>query len=327
MPIEPSAPSSHPEELRRIAMQGLACLSLLESQNLRPKQVQVPLVPPYVVGGNPQGHNESVLDIKAVIGQLQRLPTELLLKVESYLPESSVIALSHANSRFYRSASRVIEDVIDRHCIRSRRTANRRRAKENTKMYLKIDDKGHEQESETANETRIRQQQLRYVCVTCRKVKGHHSFSLAATRGPSNKRQCLAHEGRLWICPDKIWDTHFAKRMCRAMSRSRDMLTLEGDSMSGLCACGNHYLFFENDAVIQARLIKIWLGPVGGTLELDIKNIKRNFNIRCCPHMSISNRKVLDRFSGQCQRSFSASAVICFCKICRNLDDLDDSTH
>ena len=46
---------------------------------------------------------------------------------------------------------------------------------------------------------------LKAACSTCKTRHDISQFSLQATEQPQAQRQCRGHEGRLWICPHRVW--------------------------------------------------------------------------------------------------------------------------
>ena len=157
-------------------------------------------------------------------GRLQKMPSELILRIEKYLPAPSVVALSHT-CRLYRSSPVVIEDSLDRSRIRSRAQQSRSRFE----ARLRCDQRSWHSEHyfhmnlyidrRPKNGIKLQSRNQRLRCVACGSDRHLDCFSLAATRGPAKERQCLACEGRLW-CPDKIWNLNIVDYICDTMSRT-----------------------------------------------------------------------------------------------------------
>ncbi|KAL8724732.1 MAG: hypothetical protein Q9181_006696 [Wetmoreana brouardii] len=249
----------------------------------------------------------------------QELPAELVLLIKQYLPLSSLVALSHTCSRFYRSSSEVIEDIFDRWHY-PREGLARLIGQISFLEFVSRDKRKVQRNSQVVKRLEER------VCVTCVKLKDISFFSLAAQRGPAVKRQCIVHEGRLWVCPRKIWNFELAIRLCSDTGDNRHSLSPEQASVCGPCQCGKHFTLLHDNALIQAIPISIRMSPDPSVLESDIEAAKEDFHVRFCPHMSISNQRVFSRFSAQCQRRFSATARSCFCRICRS-DDFGERMH
>ncbi|KAL9014066.1 MAG: hypothetical protein Q9173_001275 [Seirophora scorigena] len=134
------------------------------------------------------------------------LPDELMLIIMAHLPDPNIVALSYTCSRFYRIATRVVENIVDRYhhpsesTIRLRHQLYFRRLLEINAYILR---NRHAQSPGLELPPSRRKQEFK--CVGCKRWNDSSSFSLGALRGPAATRQCIFHEGRLWICPAHHW--------------------------------------------------------------------------------------------------------------------------
>lgn len=137
------------------------------------------------------------------------------------------------------------------------------------------------------------------------------SFSLAALRGPQETRQCLLHEGKLWICQEHVWSYGEARKYCFGGDFDYKSVLQRRARMQGACKCLTHFLSFQANALIQAI-------PVAANYTINTRMlVHRNFlEIRFCPHMTLNDPKVLKCFSPACERGFSEAAENCQCRNC-----------
>ena len=247
---------------------------------------------------------------------LHDLPTELILLITDHLPTSSIIALSHTCSRFYRLSPAVVEDLFDRYHYPYE---NKERLAEQ-EQYLKLVVRNRKLQGQHPPGAFLpddspRQRQKLYKCVKCKSLLDAHLFSLKALRETAETRQCLLHEGELWICPVQSLSYEQMKGLFDRTETSR---CSNEQRRNSLCNCGKHFVVVDNNTIVQAIPLMRLFNTDERQLSLGIKRIKQYSSARICPHMTHNDPKVLKCFSGDCKREFSGSVNTCSCRVCRN---------
>lgn len=266
---------------------------------------------------------------RKVVGPFDRLPDELMLLVMGHMSNPSIVALSYTCSRFYRISTRVVENIFDRTCYP---TESEKRLQDQTEfrrlMASKVPLVEQVSSSNTVEQT-AKKPIVQYKCVKCNKSnreQGASFFSLGALRGPAEQRQCLFHEGRLWICPSNIWDYTKAKRLCRDIFCDNLIKPVYHGraAVSGLCQCGNHFLYLSAATLIQAipLFCTVMRDPTDTELDLVKINLARS-PLRLCPHINDRCTKLSHRFSANCKRECNAPRSSCSCSTCAREGDTD----
>lgn len=246
------------------------------------------------------------------LAPIQRLPTELLLLIMDQLSETGVLALGYTCSRFYRVSPLVIEQVFRRYQYLNKN--DERLAEQISFLNLLARDRqilGWLQSGTISSHITRIERPKQYKCITCNNVSSSSSFSLEALRGPQETRQCLLHEGKLWICEEHALTYQEARAYYSGGDLDGRTALKKKARMQGSCRCCRHYLHFEDNAFFQAIPMTAWYG--GDTHRL----VHSMFlGLRFCPHMTLGDPQVLSWFSPNCKRSFPEAAANCQCRTC-----------
>lgn len=257
-----------------------------------------------------------------VLGPIQRLPDELMLLIMDHMSDPSIVALSHTCSRLYRIATRVVEDIFDR--IHYPSESQSRLADQFELKGLLADENNNNEKKkreERMSNPAARKPQQQYNCVKCNNQYGATFFSLAALRGLAETRQCVVHEIRLWICPFRIWSYTKAEKLCYGAGCHPHSLPPKQAAVCGLCRCRQHFLLLHDNAVIQAIPILLFVGSNFKSMASRIETTRPQISTRLCPHMTMGDPKVWNRYSSHCERKFSGSADTCNCNMCKSKED------
>lgn len=145
---------------------------------------------------------------------------------------------------------------------------------------------------------RMRQQP----CASCVVEHPLSEFSITALR--ENRQRCIREEGRLWLCPSMIWS--FEQAVERGRGRDVDY---------GLCACKQHFTALFRGHVIQAFPVHT-SHDFARLFWIHVFLALKSIHLRICPHMSFSDRKLVQCFSSLCTRAFDEGKWDCGCDDC-----------
>lgn len=240
--------------------------------------------------------------------KLQLLPAELYLHLTSFLPFSSIIALSHTCPQFLHWSPVVIEHLFDRFHSASE-TPSRLDDQERYKRIIR-----------TGRQWKINRRRLlpralqhRLFCHSCHTDHEASEFSITALRDPLP--ECIRSEGRLWVCPSVSWtfdQTVAVNRNARHVH----------DNEYHHCDCLHHFTHLHIDTtttMVLAYLLARYIRPGNVTNTATLKYIRtalKSTHLRICPHLSISDPRVRARFMPECKRTFEMTANQCGCRLC-----------
>lgn len=239
---------------------------------------------------------------------LYTLPTELLLHINDFLPKSSILVPRRTCRRFYYCYSPNIEDLFDR--IHSLSESPERL--QDQKFFKECLGPGQPNEMTSDPSLGL----CRQFCSACRMDHHVSEFSMATSREPGYKRQCMKHEGLLWICPFTEWsfdeltatDRHPACDLCSSGHTTH----LAESHPQGLCKCKQHFVAIFDGHLVQAYPIKIFESKASMTSAI-VTAMLESIHVRVCPHLSVNDPKV----SEWCERTYGMYAFQCNCRSCR----------
>ena len=145
--------------------------------------------------------------------------------------------------------------------------------------------------------------QLKLICTDCAKPRPLSLFPVAAPRKSADQQWCLGHEGRMWICPNNVWDYHFVKEL-RNRPWDYQPAARGSSQLYGPCSCGNHTIWLGKQSLIQER--PLLRQPVWGQSRNHrisrkyVVEALRRIKVRICPHVSFSDDTVAELFSTDC---------------------------
>ena len=228
--------------------------------------------------------------------QSERLPPELILEITKHLSLSSALSLSYTCRRFRQIVEARVEDLdslID--------------------MQSSLKDP-----KESEGERKLVLQRLAFLCMlerdgrlsaskaVCSGCKTAHKISLfssTALQQMPRRRVCLGREGRLWICPHRIWDHTQLREVQRQGWRRVESMAQ--------CGCPNGEALFHypsNDSPTTeiyslAIFYPVIARPRGSEFHIaSIKKAMLALGVNVCPHLRLGDPKVLGAFHPSCPR-------------------------
>ncbi|KAI4167810.1 MAG: hypothetical protein LQ346_009069 [Caloplaca aetnensis] len=247
----------------------------------------------------------------STIAKLQLLPAELYLHLTTFLPNSSIVALSYTCGQFLRWSPVVVENLFDRFHSASE-TSSRLDDQERFKRTIKAGP--HWAITRGPLSLMLRGYQRERFCHSCHTAHSLSEFSITALRDP--RSVCIRSEGRLWVCPSVSWT--FDQTI--AVNRSAGHPDHEAFQH---CGCRHHFTRLHTDttttSLVLAYLVTDFARP-GNVTNADrlefIRAALKSTHLRICPHLSISDRPVRRRFASDCKRTFEMTADQCGCRVC-----------
>ena len=158
--------------------------------------------------------------------------------------------------------------------------------------------------------------QLKLVCKDCAKPQALSLFTVAAPRKRIDQQRCLGHEGKMWICPNNVWDFEFVKKL---RNRPWDYQPAASGSspLYGPCSCGNHTIWLGKQSLIQERPILRQPWPMRSSIQrISRRNVVealQRIKVRICPHVNFSDDTVAELFFTDCNLASHPSS----CRTCQ----------
>lgn len=239
----------------------------------------------------------------------ESLPAELLLEILRMLSLSSSLSLSRTCSKF-RHVSNIDTEALfeekstqeggDGHSLTRADTMSERFT-----FLCMLERDGRLPPSKAT-------------CNTCKAVHDISLFSPVARRREQRQRECLGHEGRLWICPHRIYSFSLVESNLELLSK--------GPKMEKRCNCLNQVLFLGTWCItVEYPLLTVPKRPNFSWPEV-MKSLKQP-RIRLCPHLRSSDQIVVGYFHLQCPRVEKSGSLwhrwrrgyseVSRCKLCR----------
>lgn len=224
------------------------------------------------------------------LSRIQLLPQELIIKIIPYLPLSSALSLSYTCKTFRQAIEATIEDLaysIDIH------------------SFLKG-------LKESDDERRVRLERLKFLCmlerderlsaakaICCGCMMTHNVslFSSAALQQRPCQRLCMGREGRLWICPHRIW-YHAQLQEVEKQGRKASQCAAE-------CGCPNGEVLVSSTSKVPPSMETYTLFVFYPILTMPkssafrISSVERAlaaFDVNICPHMRLGDGVMIDAF-------------------------------
>lgn len=222
---------------------------------------------------------------------LHTIPTELTLLVKAYLPPSSLLSLSYTCKKFYLSSTVVVEDIFP---------------KQHTAGHGGVEERGERLAFLCMLERDQRLSKSKLVCSSCIKVRDTSSFSISAVRDVPSERQCLCHEGKMWICPRNVWD-------CSQVQAFRD--DPNRCQTYGPCECKNHSVWLRGGNLTTLRPL-LALDAGSPMSAISITTVLRPLDLNACPHIKLNDPVVLRWFledygMSQADRTCKRKCLVC----------------
>ncbi|KAL9580529.1 MAG: hypothetical protein Q9212_004437 [Teloschistes hypoglaucus] len=230
---------------------------------------------------------------------LHTLPPELFMVITDFLPPRDIISLSHTCRKFYHHSPLRIEDLFDRFPSTSESEA-------------RLSDQKAYKDLLSSKKLDRRPRKKKLFCASCSEYHSYCSFSITAQREPSERRQCLVHEGVLWMCPFQMWTSAQI-----AAFKNKDgtwNMPSQSMSLSSPCPCMQHFTAYGQGYIIQI----FPLGTFDQQNSISFRKIKlllRSCHLRICPHSSLSDAKFLEAFDASCMRTFHNRTRDCECRL------------
>lgn len=230
------------------------------------------------------------------LSQFQRLPPELIKEITQYLPLSNALSLSITCRVFREKVEAGVEDLD--YLIEM-------------KSFLK-------DPKESKPERGAVLERLHFLCMlerdgllsaskaVCRGCKTTHNvsvFSSTALQQQPQQRLCMGLEGKIWICPHRIWDHAKLQQVEKQDSYPRESMAK--------CGCPNGEvltssplrrtsLLEEYSLFVFYPVLAMPRGSIFRTAS--IKKALRALGVNICPHLRFGDPKVLDAFHSGCPR-------------------------
>ena len=221
---------------------------------------------------------------------ITKLPNEICFKIQRNLEEQvqdhhSLLSLSYAFPLIYRNIDpELVEQIFERYPPASsheHKFLHQRRA-ECIRMLQRDGKFG--KKPPFSDKTL-----LKLVCKDCAKPRPLSLFTVAAPRKIIDQQRCLGHEGKMWICPNNVWDFEFVKKL-RNRPWDYQPAVLGSSPLYGPCSCGNHTIWLGKQSLIQERPILRQPWPMRSSIQrISRRNVVealQRIKVRICPHLS-----------------------------------------
>ena len=234
--------------------------------------------------------------IAPALFQSERFPPELILEISKYLSLSSALSLSYTCRRFRQTVDAKLEDLdylIDMQSFLKdpKESQGQRKIVLERLAFLCLLERDGRLSASKA------------VCGGCKTTHNNSLFSSTALQKRPHQRLCMGREGRLWICPHRIWD--------HAQLREVQKQGGKATGSAALCGCPNGEVFFDHQSInspptatyslsIYYPVLAMPQGSVFHTASL--KKALVALGVDICPHLRFGDPDVLDAFHPGCPR-------------------------
>lgn len=241
--------------------------------------------------------------------QFERLPPELILEITKYLSLSSALSLGYTCRTFRQTVEARVEDLdylIDMQSfLRGLKESEgeRKLVLERLAFLCMLERDGQLSASKA-------------VCSGCKTTHQKSLFSSTALQQMPRRRVCLGREGRLWICPHRIWDYAQLREVQKQGYRPVGSMAQ--------CGCPNgevsvHYPsndFPATEIYSLSIYYSVLAMPRGSELHIaSIRKALSALGVNVCPHLKFGDPKMLGAFHPGCPRleesRFWAKCVQC----------------
>lgn len=228
--------------------------------------------------------------------QVDLLPVELIRDITQYLSLSSVLSLSCTCRRLRQTIEVKVKDLDHLIDMKSflkdpRESDDERRAISERLAFLYMLERDGKLSGSKA------------VCSGCKTTHNVSLFSSTALQQRPHQRLCMGREGRIWICPHRIWD--------HAQLREVEKQSWETAFMAQ-CACPNREVLISHPVTPSSTpteeplliiLYPVLAIPQGYTFHTaSIKKALRALGVSICPHLKFGDPNILDAFHQGCPR-------------------------